>query len=108
MGIVFNVILFEEGFHLITRQVEAGLNDTFVGSLLDGLQVSPLTEQKADSPQNDTLSSTCLTSDDRESAPKLHVELVDECKILNVEMCQHNPSIKETPDNPTMGLIGSL
>jgi hypothetical protein len=61
-----------------------GLYDTTVGSLLDGLRVSPLSQEKANGTENDALAGSCLTSDDRETLMEVDVELVDQSEILDI------------------------
>ena len=40
--IVFYIVLVEKGFHVVTCQVEVGLDDTFLRTSLDGLRIGAL------------------------------------------------------------------
>jgi hypothetical protein len=61
-----------------------GLYDTTVGTLFDGLRVSPLSQEKANGTENDALAGSSLTSDDREALMEVDVELVDQSEILDI------------------------
>ena len=79
----------EEILHRIATQVEVCLDDAAVGSALDGFRVSPLSKQEGDSAEDDALSCTCLTCNDRESRLESHIQRINECEVLDVQLLDH-------------------
>ena len=82
--LVFDIVVAEEVLHVVAREVELGLNDALVGALLDGLQVGALTQQHADSPEDDAFACTCFSGNHRETLTELDVEAVDQRKVLDI------------------------
>ena len=63
------------------------LNGTF---LPGGLCVCcPLSEQQSDGTQDDALSRSSLSRDDREAWVEGDIQFIDECVVPDMEMCQH-------------------
>ena len=84
LGLVLNVVVIKEGFHVIAAQVEVGLDDTLVCPLLDGLRVSALTQQQSYGAQNDALARSGLACYHGESGVQLNVEHINQRKVLDV------------------------
>ena len=84
VGVIVDIVLSEEALHVVSRQVEVCLDGASVASCLDGLGVGSVAEQQTDGTQDDALACTCLARDDGEAWMQLDVELVDECKVLDV------------------------
>ena len=84
IGVVLDVVVAEEGLQLVAREVEVGLDDALVGSLLERLGVGSLAQQQPDGSQDDALARSRLAGDDGESWMQLDVEDVDKRKILDV------------------------
>ena len=60
------------------------LDDTFVGSLLDGLGVGTLSQQQSDGTEYDTLSRSCLTGYHRETRMQLYVKRVNQREVAYI------------------------
>ena len=77
-GVVLDVVVAEEGVHVVTRQVEVGLDDALVGSLLDGLRVGPLSQEQGDGAEDDTLTGTRLSRNDREARIEFNIQFINQ------------------------------
>ena len=65
IGVVILYLVFiEQWSHVVAREVEVGLDDALVGSLLDGFRVGTLPQQQPDGSEDDALSCSRLTSND--------------------------------------------
>ena len=62
------------------------LDDAFLCTHLHRLGVGTLSQQQSDGTQNDTLTCARLTCHHRETAAKLHIELVNQRIILNIKL----------------------
>ena len=83
--IILQLLFLEEGLYMISRNVEMRLDDALRRSLADRLYVGPLTQQQADSPQNDGLSGSRLAGNDRKTLFKTNVKLLYQRIILNIK-----------------------
>jgi hypothetical protein len=83
-GIIVDVVVSEEGLHIISADVEMGFYAATVLSRFDGFDVGTVAQQQSESSQDDTLSGSGLTRDDGEAGWKSDVELIDEGKVLDI------------------------
>ena len=82
--IVFDVVFQKELFHTVRSNAEPGFDNAFRSSVLDGFYVSSLSQQQADSTQDDGFSRTGFTGYHGETGRETDVQLVDQCIVLNV------------------------
>ena len=78
------VVVCEELFHTVFRQVEVGLYHTAFASAFDRLGVCALSEQQPDGSENDAFSRSGFSGDDREARVEVDVKCIDECEVLDV------------------------
>ena len=83
-SIVLDIVLVEERLHIIARQIEVCLDDTLFCPLFYCLRISTLTKQQSYRTKDDALTSTSLTSDDRESLVQRDIKLINQRKVLNI------------------------
>ena len=83
-GIEIDIAVGKERFEPVARDIENGLDDALFCPRLYGFDVGTVAENHAQGPEDDTLSRSRLTGDDRESGGKVDVELVDERVIAYI------------------------
>ena len=87
--IEIEVILLKERFQSVLGEVERGFHHTAFGVCLDGTGVGTLSQQQAYGTNDDGFTSTRLTRDDRETCVEIHIQMLNQCVILYVQMTYH-------------------
>ena len=83
-SIIFDIVLFEEILHTVAREVELRFDHTFLSPLFDGFRVSPLTQQQSDGTEDDALSGSRLTCDNREARIEFNIQLINQREVLDI------------------------
>ena len=82
LAVELNVVLLEERLQVVPLDVEGALDNTFGSSGAYGGRLGTLSGEQADGTEQDGLSRTGLTGNDRESLGEVEVERLDERVIL--------------------------
>ena len=80
--VVLNVVLLEERLQVVPLNIEGALDNTFGCSSAYGGRLGTLSGEQADGTEQDRLSRTGLTGNDRESLGEVEVERLDESVVL--------------------------
>jgi hypothetical protein len=75
---------------LVVGGIDNGFNDGFIGTRTNQFLICSLAQHYTQRPNQNRFSCTCLTCDDIQTASKFNRQLIDECKIFDVERLQHS------------------
>ena len=74
LGVVLYLVVLKQRFQAVARDVEGALDDTLGGSCAYGSGLGTLAREQAYGTEEDRLTGTRLTCDDRETRGKVEVE----------------------------------
>ena len=82
LGVVLNLVLFEQRLQFVACDVEGSLDDTFRSSLAYGGSLGTLSGEQPDGTEEDRLTGTRFARDNGETFCKVEVEQLDERIVL--------------------------
>ena len=84
MCIVVEVVLIEEGFQVVSCDVERGFEGTALLACLDGAEVGTVAGQQAYGTEQDALAGTGLTGNGAEAFVQVNIEVLDQSIVFYV------------------------
>ena len=90
VAVKVDVVFRKEGFQIQSAGIECRFHATFLRSGLDGLCVGPLSEQQAQSAQDDALAGARLARDDGKALRKVDIQPAYECVIADMQVLKHS------------------